>query len=356
MAARDWSASPGQDPWASSPEAVPAGDAATDAPPVPIPAVPAVPFGPEAFATKVPEAAAERPSRRRGLRRRIEGGRHGSPALSAEAEAWARAALTQPVPACRRIAVVSVRGGAGKTTLAALVGTALATHRQDRVLTVDADPAMGSLPLRLGVAAARSLRDLATARPESWEDSSAFLARAGERLWLLPGSQGGRHGAELEFEVFQAAVDGLESHFAASVIDCGAGLLGGLQQGVLATAHAQILVTPCTVSGAVSALGALDWLVANGHEQLVPRTVIALVTHTPDAEGELGRIRERLSAGGMTVMHLPYDSHLARGTSIEPGRAGAATRAAAFLLAADVFTRAVRAEYRREPGLFHPGA
>ncbi|MCW2887526.1 MAG: hypothetical protein QOE54_4277 [Streptosporangiaceae bacterium] len=42
----------------------------------------------------------------------------------------------------------------------------------------------------------------------------------------------------------------------------------------------------------------------------------------------------------MTVIHLPYDPHLARGTAIEPGKVGAATRAAASLIAGDVFARA----------------
>ena len=47
--------------------------------------------------------------------------------------------LQRPVPSFRQFAVVSVRGGAGKTTMAALLATELARHRADRVLAVDAD-------------------------------------------------------------------------------------------------------------------------------------------------------------------------------------------------------------------------
>ena len=73
--------------------------------------------------------------------------------------------LQQPVTTGRQIAVTSIRGGAGKTTVAALLGTTYAHYRQDPVLLVEADPALGSLPLRLG---AETLRwTTATSRTSS---------------------------------------------------------------------------------------------------------------------------------------------------------------------------------------------
>jgi Mrp family chromosome partitioning ATPase len=163
--------------------------------PMPMPAeIPAFARGPEAFAAQgppMPPAAPVRNPRRGPFRRRMSRGLRRSADLQA-AEARTRAALALPVSTCRRIAVVSVRGGAGKTTLAALLGMALAEHREDRVLAVDADAVLGSLPMRLGMAAARSLHDLAAARRQSWEDSSAYLMHAGPRLWVLPGTVDGR--------------------------------------------------------------------------------------------------------------------------------------------------------------------
>ncbi|MDX6431912.1 MAG: hypothetical protein QOE54_4278, partial [Streptosporangiaceae bacterium] len=79
----------------------------------------------------------------------------------------------------------------------------------------------------------------------------------------------GRLGAAPDVPAVQPAVDGLEGDFAGSVIACGAGVLGGLQQGVFATAHAQVLVAPCTANGAVSARCALDWFAGNGHADLI---------------------------------------------------------------------------------------
>jgi MinD-like ATPase involved in chromosome partitioning or flagellar assembly len=247
--------------------------------------------------------------------------------------------LTRPVPTCRQIAVVSVRGGAGKTTIAALIGAAIAEHREDRVLAIDADTGFGSLSLRLGVTAEKSLRDLAAVHPRSWEETSGYLSQAAQRLWVLSGTTGGRLSGELDLDTFRAAFSGLGRYFSTSVIDCGAGILGGLQQGILATAHAQLLVTPATVDGALSARSAVEWFTANGHGALLPRTVIAVVTHTPHADADLEQVQAMLSTGGMTVIHVPYDRHLATGTSIETDRIGAATRTAATRIAADVFAR-----------------
>lgn len=249
--------------------------------------------------------------------------------------------LARPVSTCRQIAVVSVRGGAGKTTLAALLGAVIAEHREDRVLAADADPGLGSLSLRLGVTAERSMHELAAVHPRSWEETSRYLSQAAHRLWVLSSTTGGRLGGELDLQTFRAAFGGLGRYFSASVIDCGAGILGGLQRGILATAHAQVLVTPATVDGALSARSALDWFAANDYGALLSRTVIALVTHTPHAYADLDQVQAMLSTGGMTVIHLPYDRHLATGTSIDLGRIGASTRTAATRIAADVFARSV---------------
>ena len=264
---------------------------------------------------------------------------------SATSDAREQAAITamlaRPVPTCRQLAIVSIRGGAGKTTLAALIGAAIAEHRDDRVLVVDADPELGSLPLRLGVRPERSMRDLARANPRSWEEATGYLSQANERLWVLSGSATGGMDTELELGTFRAAFGGVGRYFSTSVIDCGAGILGGVQAGMFETAHAQVLVTPSTVDGALSARRALDWFADRGHTGLLSRTVISLVAHTPRADADLDRVNDLLGAGGRPVIHLPYDRHLATGTSIEMSRVGAGTRTAAIRLAAEVFTRSL---------------
>lgn len=248
--------------------------------------------------------------------------------------------LGRQLPSRRQIAVTSIRGGAGKTTVAGLTATVIAQYRQDRVLAVDADSGLGSLPLRLGVAPQWSVHDLAKAQPRTFEDVSQYLSRTADGLWVLSGTAGGRIGGELDLATYQAAVGVLTRYFAAVVVDCGAGLLPELQRGVLADSHAQVMVTPGTVDGAISAQGALDWQRRNGFEHLMPRTVIAFVTHTPHVDADLTRAAQLLSGGGMPVVHLPYDRHLAAGTAVESARIGQETRAAAIRVALEAFARA----------------
>jgi MinD-like ATPase involved in chromosome partitioning or flagellar assembly len=253
------------------------------------------------------------------------------------------AVLNRPVPSCRQIAVTSIRGGAGKTTVAGLTATVISQYRQDRVLAVDADSGLGSLPLRMGVAPERSLHDLARARPQSFEEVTRFLARSADGLWVLSGTAGGRIAGELELPVFRAAVGTLNRYFAAAVVDCGAGLLPELQRGILSESHAQIMVTPGTVDGALSAQGALEWQARNGYEYLLGRTVVAFVTHTPHVDSDLGRAARMLSADGLPVVHIPYDRHLAVGTAVESARIGQETRAAIIRIAVEIFARAASA-------------
>lgn len=253
----------------------------------------------------------------------------------------ATAVLRRPVAGCRQIAVLSVRGGSGKTTVAALTATVIAQHREDRVIAVDADAGLGSLPLRLGVRTDRSVHDLAATPPRTWEEAAGHLTRTADGAWVLPGAAGGRMGVELDLDTFRAATGLLSRYFAAAVIDCGAGIVAALQQGILANAHGQILVAPGTVDGALSARGALDWYAANGFEAVLPRTVVALVTHSPHADADFVRAEQMLGAGGMTVINVPYDRHLAAGTAIDGTRLAGTTRAAVTRVAAEVFARSI---------------
>ncbi|MEK8172751.1 AAA family ATPase [Streptomyces sp. M19] len=50
---------------------------------------------------------------------------------------------------CYRIAVISLKGGVGKTTTTTALGATLATERQDKVIAIDANPDAGTLGRRV---------------------------------------------------------------------------------------------------------------------------------------------------------------------------------------------------------------
>ena len=328
----------GQESWDRSDGPWPQAPAPAPQPPAP------APQPPSSYQQPAPQDLVRRATHGDPLVRRVSRGVRRAVGASAADEVRRTADVEQiigrPVPSCRQIAVTSIRGGAGKTTVAGLTGTVIAQYRKDRVLAVDADSGLGSLPLRLGVRTDRSLHDLSSAGPPTFDDASRFLGRTADGLWVLSGTAGGHITHELDLATFRSAAGGMSRYFSAMVIDCGAGLLPELQRGILSDAHAQVLVTPGTVDGALSARGALEWQARNGYQHLLTRTVIAFVTHTPHVDADLTRAGQLLSGGGMPVVHMPYDRHLATGTAVESARIGQETRAAAIRVALEAFARA----------------
>ncbi|WP_285496606.1 hypothetical protein [Actinomadura sp. NBRC 104425] len=277
----------------------------------------------------------------RGVRKAVGGS--GASGGHARTQAETAEMLRRPVPGLRRLTVVSVRGGAGKTTLAALLATELSRHRTDRVLAVDADAELGSLPPRLGVRTEGSPADLVARRPRTFEEAAPCLARAGERLWVLSAARSGRIAERCTPDVFEAALGAVAGHFAAAVVDCGSGVRTDLHRSLLAGTHGLVLVTPGTVDGALSAGGALEWLRDNGRQALLRRTVVATVTHAPRASADLDRAEEMLGRWGLPVVHVPYDRRLALGGAVDAGRLSGATGTAVGRIAYEVFARAIGA-------------
>ncbi|MEV5827158.1 hypothetical protein AB0L25_16415 [Spirillospora sp. NPDC052242] len=259
----------------------------------------------------------------------------------AEHGAW----LARPVTTGRRIAVTGIRGGSGKSTVAALAATVLARHRRDRVLALDADPQFGSLPLRLGVPPGPSLADLArgSLATASFAEVEPGLARPGEGLWALPGTRGAVGDGGLDADVYATAGLALSRFFGVTVTDCGAGVHTPLHRAVLAAAHAQILVTPATVEGAAAAGRALDWLGSGELRGLVPRTLVVLTVRSPVHRRlvDVGKVREILRDVGADVVVLEFDRHLAVGAELAPALLSYATRTTAIAIAATALRRSL---------------
>ncbi|MGW3421323.1 hypothetical protein [Streptomyces phaeochromogenes] len=250
--------------------------------------------------------------------------------------------LQQPVTTGRVIAVTSIRGGVGKTTISALLGRTFNHYRHDPVLTLEADAALGTLPVRMGADSVRwSCADLAHILSPDMQltDVTGYLVPVVDGGWLLPASQG-RVGAPLDMRTYRTVTLALRRYFAMTVVDCET-LPGEVARTAMDTAHARVVVAPMTAEGVNGTRTVLDWLAQLPHSALAT-TVVALTAHSPDATLDAKAASAHLREPGVPVVLLPYDRHLAQGGPIHTALLGQATRDAAVRLAAEAMQRAVR--------------
>ncbi|MEU6055545.1 hypothetical protein ABZ829_34570 [Streptomyces xanthochromogenes] len=251
--------------------------------------------------------------------------------------------LQQPVTTGRLIAVTSIRGGVGKTTVAALLARSFNHYRHDPVLALEADGALGTLPVRLGAESVRwSCADLARILTPAMQltDVTGYLVPIADGGWLLPASQG-RLGAPLSMRTYRTVTLALRRYFAVSVVDCET-LPGEVARTAMDTAHARVVVAPMTAEGVGGTRLVLDWLAQLPHSALAT-TVVALTANSPDTTLDLKTATAHLREAGVSVLPVPYDRHLAQGGPIQTALLGRATRRAAVALAAEAMERAVRA-------------
>ncbi|MEW1657954.1 MinD/ParA family protein [Streptomyces sp. NPDC093707] len=245
--------------------------------------------------------------------------------------------LQQPVTTGRQIAVTSIRGGSGKSTVAALLGTTYAHYRQDPVLVLEADPALGSLPQRLGAQALRwTTSDVADIIKPNMTllDVTGYLVQLPNNAWLLPASQG-QIGVMLDSRAYERAVVALRRYFGVMVVDCET-LPAEVARVALASAHGRVLTAPATPEGVTSTYAVLQWM-QKLPRQVTAGTVVVLTELMPRAGIDLDEAAQKLRSAGVSVQVLPYDRHLAGGGSVDTALLAPPTREAAARIAADVF-------------------
>ncbi len=243
--------------------------------------------------------------------------------------------IRHPLLQSHRIAVTSIKGGVGKTTVSTLLGLVMAENRGDRVIVLDANPDAGTLADRLTGESAVTVRELLRDldRIHSWTEVSRYTSLAG-RLQVLASEQDPAAGDAFSREEYEHICGLLDRFFNIIITDSGTGLVHSAMEGTLKLADSVIIVGSPTVDGAGRASKTLDWLLAHGHGQLAADSVAVLSCDRTSDEVDLDRIREHFTARCRAVVEIPHDPHLAAGGRVELARLRPATRDAAYVLAA----------------------
>jgi len=254
---------------------------------------------------------------------------------------------TRPVPGCWRVAVLSLKGGVGKTTTTAALGAQLATLRGDRVIAVDANPDRGTLAEKVRHPGQATVRDLLQHHADitRYSDVRAFTSLDHSRLEVLASDRDPQVSQAFSESDYRETLGVLERFYSLILTDCGTGLLHSAMTGVLGLADALVVVTSASLDGARSASATLDWLEAHGHRALVARSV-AVVSAVRPRSGlvDVDALEAHFAHRCRAVVRVPFDAYLETGGAVALAQLRPATRAAYLELAAAIGDGLPRAE------------
>jgi len=247
------------------------------------------------------------------------------------------ARVNEPIRGDYKIAMLSMKGGVGKTTTTVGLGSTFSSLRGDHVVAADANPDRGTLGARIPTQTAATVRDLLNDVPNihRYSDVRAFTSQAPSRLEVLA-SERDPHRAEAFSEAdYRATLAVLEGFYNLILTDCGTGLTHSAMRGVLETADSLVLVSSPALDGAQSADATLNWLDAQGFGHLVDRTVVVIsLARSGASTVNLDQLVAHFAGRVRAVQVIPFDMHLAEGSEIDLDRMSAAAREAFVELAA----------------------
>ncbi|MCU4184341.1 hypothetical protein K6U06_08205 [Acidiferrimicrobium sp. IK] len=176
---------------------------------------------------------------------------------------------TAPLARTSVIAVVSPKGGVGKSTITALMGTLLAELRTDPVICVDANPDFGNLADKLSPPSAN--------RGARTDELQAYLAQRGQvtpaelnqhlgigphgvRFVASPTGDPDRMIAAADLGLYQDLIRRLQAYAGIILLDCGTGFLDPPVRAALGAATEIVLVTDSSADTARLVVGAAGYL------------------------------------------------------------------------------------------------
>jgi MinD-like ATPase involved in chromosome partitioning or flagellar assembly len=204
------------------------------------------------------------------------------------------------------IALISPKGGVGKTTSTFLLGNLLATHLTLRAVAVDANPDFGTLA-RLSAddrRAGRSLADLLedADRLKTAAELNPYVCRQPSGLHLLGAPRDAELTATLGPDRYGELVAFLSSYYEVVLLDLGTGVAGPLARFAIERADQVVLVTTPEWVTATVVLEALS------HLQHDRTTVVLNKARSEDVPAIERQFREQRLHRSVVI---PHDDQLA---------------------------------------------
>lgn len=218
-------------------------------------------------------------------------------------------------------AVLSLKGGIGKTSTTVGVGLTLAEFRGDPPCAIDANPDSGDLVERaLGEGiyqqqTPRTITDLLK-NVESVDSLTAlarYMHHAG-RLHLIAGEQDPEVSDSLTAEEYLRIRKLISGYYSVALTDCGTGVTHNAMSGILQSADNLIIAAGYAVSGAKRARSTLHWLASHGYEELA-RNAVVVITDKDEVSSRVDKdaIEDHLSGICRQLIPVPHDRGVADG-------------------------------------------
>jgi MinD-like ATPase involved in chromosome partitioning or flagellar assembly len=240
------------------------------------------------------------------------------------------------IPGNYTIAVVSLKGGVGKTRTTAGVGTVYATYRTEPVLALDANPTYGSLGRIIDSRATASIREyMSDEHVNTYPRARSYTGKNSQGLEVLAGNQNVANPLALSDQMFTDALHSAQRFYQLTVVDCGNHIEHHVMRGVLNAADSLVIVGTMNYDGAEAAEKTIDWLAArNMHDLLRSSALVLNDVNRCYHQDFFTKVRERLEprVGGVTL--VPFDKHLRDSAELDFDALRPRTRGAYIELAA----------------------
>lgn len=217
------------------------------------------------------------------------------------------------------IALVSGKGGVGKTTMTACLGGIFRECRPENVVAIDAAPGFGTLAGRIDETPpgdyAAVLND---ADVQGYADIREHLGQNTVGLDVLAGNRASDQPRPLVPAMFNGVLARLRRTHSVILVDTSDDLEHPVMKAVLDSCDTLVFVSGLTADTSLPVTRSIDLLRAMGYHELVSRSMVILNDsrngYDKDARDYLV---ERFSQSGATVEFMPYEPHLAAGGIID---------------------------------------
>ncbi len=217
------------------------------------------------------------------------------------------------------IALVSGKGGVGKTTMTACLGGVFRECRPENVVAIDAAPGFGTLAGRIDEAPpgdyAAVLNDTDV---QGYADIREHLGQNVIGLDVLAGNRASDQPRPLVPAMFNGVLARLRRTHSVILVDTSDELEHPVMKPVLDTCDALVFVSGLTADTSLPVTRAIDLLRSMGYHELVSRSMVIINDSRNGYDKDaLAYLTERFTQSGATVEFMPYDPHLATGGIID---------------------------------------